>query len=64
MERPDLVDEVVTRMVFLVKHLRKVKDRVLAEYELAEFEYSTLRALAARDGRAAPRLRSTADGRR
>jgi len=54
---PDLdpvVEAVVVRMGFLVKHLRKVKERGLAEYELQDFEYSTLHALAARKGRAVP----------
>ena len=49
-----VVEAVVTRMGFLVKHLRKVKEQGLAEYQLQDFEYSTLQALAARQGRAAP----------
>src|SRR2546422_6922114 len=49
-----VVEAVVTRMGFLVKHLRKVKEQGLADYELQDFEYSTLQALAARDGRATP----------
>lgn len=62
MERPQpgnlpldpVVEAVVTRMAFLIKHLRKVKERALAAYELQEFEYATLQALAAREGRAVP----------
>ena len=50
---PD-VEAVVTRMALLVRHLRKVKARSLAEYDLQDFEFSTLRALAVRGGRAAP----------
>lgn len=49
-----VAEGVVTRMGFLVKHLRKVKDAGLAEYELQDHEYSTLQALAARGGRAVP----------
>jgi DNA-binding MarR family transcriptional regulator len=49
-----VVEGVVTRMRFLVKHLRTVKERGLAEYQLQEFEYTTLQALAARKGRAVP----------
>lgn len=48
------IEAVVARMAFLVKHLRRVKERGLAEYELQDFEYSTLQALAARQGRAVP----------
>ncbi|HEV2779380.1 MAG TPA: MarR family transcriptional regulator [Actinophytocola sp.] len=55
LSHPDTVDEaLVTRMAFLVKHLRRVKERGLAAYALQDFEYSTLQALAARNGRAAP----------
>src|SRR5262245_36297793 len=49
-----VVEAVVTRMGFLVKHLRKVKEAGLAEYELQDHEFSTLQALAARGGRAVP----------
>ncbi|MFL6145306.1 MAG: MarR family winged helix-turn-helix transcriptional regulator [Labedaea sp.] len=50
---PD-IEAVVTRMAFLVRHLGKVKERSLAEYDLQDFEFSTLRALAVRGGRAVP----------
>src|SRR4051794_31800537 len=49
-----VAEGVVTRMQFLVKHLRTIKERGLAEYQLQEFEYTTLQALAARKGRAVP----------
>lgn len=48
------IEGAVTRMQVLVKHLHKVKEQGLAEYELQDFEFSTLKALAARKGRAAP----------
>jgi len=50
---PD-IEGIVTRMARLVMHLSKVKERTLAEYDLQEFEFSTLRALAAHKGRAVP----------
>ena len=50
---PD-VEAVVTRMAFLVRHLNRVKEHSLAEFDLQDFEFSTLRALAVRGGRAAP----------
>jgi DNA-binding MarR family transcriptional regulator len=50
---PD-IEGAVTRMSFLKQHLHKVKEQALAEYQLQEFEYSTLQALAGRKGRAAP----------
>lgn len=49
-----VIEAVVTRMAVLVKHLHKVKEQGLAEYQLQEFEYSTLQALAARKGKAIP----------
>ncbi|MEU1688258.1 MarR family winged helix-turn-helix transcriptional regulator [Micromonospora sp. NPDC005707] len=54
---PDLdpdVEGAVVRMMLLGRHLREVKDRVLAELDLQEKEYGTLHALAGRGGRAAP----------
>ncbi|GAA3013366.1 MarR family winged helix-turn-helix transcriptional regulator [Actinokineospora diospyrosa] len=54
---PDLdpdVEAVVTRMEHLVRHLRRVKERTLAEYRFAPYEYATLHALAGRGGNATP----------
>ncbi|PZF96757.1 MarR family winged helix-turn-helix transcriptional regulator [Micromonospora deserti] len=54
---PDLdpdVEGTVTRMQFLTRHLRAVKERVLADLDLQRHEYDTLHALAGRQGRAAP----------
>lgn len=54
---PDLdpdVEGAVTRMSFLTRHLRDVRDRALADLDLQEKEYGTLHALAGRGGRAAP----------
>ncbi|MGS2615775.1 MarR family winged helix-turn-helix transcriptional regulator [Micromonospora sp. LZ34] len=54
---PDLdpdVEGAVTRMQFLTRHLRAVKQRVLAELDLQRHEYDTLHVLAGRGGRAAP----------
>lgn len=48
---PDLdpdVEGVVTRMQFLVKHLKQVKQEMLAAHGLQRFEYETLHSLAAR----------------
>jgi DNA-binding MarR family transcriptional regulator len=50
---PD-IEGIVTRMARLVAHLSKVKERSLVEYHLQEFEFSTLQALAAHQGRAVP----------
>ncbi|MEU6077412.1 MarR family transcriptional regulator [Micromonospora sp. NPDC047074] len=44
----------VTRMQFLVRHLREVKEHTLARLELQGHEYDTLHVLAGRGGRAAP----------
>jgi DNA-binding MarR family transcriptional regulator len=44
---PD-VEGVVTRMQFLVKHLRRAKQTTLAAHELQGFEYETLHALVRR----------------
>jgi DNA-binding MarR family transcriptional regulator len=55
--RPDLdpvLEAAVTRMAFLARHLHRVKERGLARHQLQESEYSTLKALAARRGRAVP----------
>ncbi|MCX5064993.1 MarR family transcriptional regulator [Micromonospora lupini] len=54
---PDLdvdVEGAVTRMIHLTRHLRAVKERVLADFDLPPHEYDTLHALAGRRGRAAP----------
>ena len=54
---PDLdadVEGAVTRMIRLTRHLRAVKERVLADLDLPAHEYDTLHALAGRRGRAAP----------
>ncbi|MFC4017399.1 MarR family winged helix-turn-helix transcriptional regulator [Micromonospora sp. GCM10011542] len=54
---PDLdtdVEGAVTRMIVLTRHLRTVKERVLADFDLPPHEYDTLHALAGRRGRAAP----------
>ncbi|MFI7071848.1 MarR family winged helix-turn-helix transcriptional regulator [Micromonospora sediminicola] len=54
---PDLdpdVEGAVVRMMLLTRHLRTVKDRVLADLDLQEKEYGTLHVLAGRGGRAAP----------
>jgi DNA-binding MarR family transcriptional regulator len=53
-ELDPVIEGAVTRMQVLAKHLHKVKEHGLAEYDLQDFEYSTLKALAARKGRAAP----------
>ncbi|GAA4566479.1 hypothetical protein GCM10023176_16690 [Micromonospora coerulea] len=50
---PD-VEGAVTRMSFLTRHLRAVKDRTLADLDLQAHEFDTLHALAGRRGRAAP----------
>ncbi|MEU7611507.1 MarR family transcriptional regulator [Micromonospora sp. NPDC049204] len=48
------VEGAVTRMIKLTRHLRSVKERVLADFDLSVHEYDTLQALAGRRGRAAP----------
>ncbi|MGI5520876.1 MarR family winged helix-turn-helix transcriptional regulator [Micromonospora sp. CA-259024] len=48
------VEGAVTRMIRLTRHLRTVKERVLADLDLPAHEYDTLHALAGRRGRAAP----------
>ncbi|MEU5949118.1 MarR family transcriptional regulator [Micromonospora sp. NPDC047465] len=50
---PD-VEGAVTRMQFLTRHLREVKERILVDLDLQGHEYDTLHALAGRGGRAAP----------
>jgi DNA-binding MarR family transcriptional regulator len=48
---PDLdpdVEGAVTRMQFLVRHLRRTKQETLAAHDLQNFEYETLHALAGR----------------
>ncbi|MER7417065.1 MarR family transcriptional regulator [Micromonospora peucetia] len=44
----------VTRIQFLTRHLREVKERTLVGLDLHGHEYDTLHALAGRGGRAAP----------
>src|SRR5437773_1653286 len=54
---PDLdpvIEGAVTRMQFLVMHLRKVREQSLVDHELHLYEFSTLKALAARGGEATP----------
>lgn len=54
---PDLdptVEAVVTRIQHVVTHLRRNKERALADQDLQAFEYLTLHALAGRGGRATP----------
>ncbi|MFC5185818.1 MarR family winged helix-turn-helix transcriptional regulator [Actinomadura harenae] len=54
---PDLdpdVEGAITRMHKISAHLRKVRERALADFDLQLHEYDTLQALGARDGRAAP----------
>ncbi|MEV4385672.1 MarR family transcriptional regulator [Micromonospora sp. NPDC049580] len=54
---PDLdadVEGTVVRMIRLTRHLRAVKERALADFDLPAHEYDTLHALAGRRGRAAP----------
>ncbi|MCF0094677.1 MarR family transcriptional regulator [Micromonospora sp. MH99] len=54
---PDLdrdIEGTVVRMIRLTRHLRAVKERVLADFDLPRHEYETLHALAGRRGRAAP----------
>ncbi|SCL31713.1 DNA-binding transcriptional regulator, MarR family [Micromonospora rhizosphaerae] len=54
---PDLDPDVegpVTRMSFLTRQLRAVKERALADLDLQAHEFGTLHALAGRRGRAAP----------
>ncbi|SCF20336.1 MarR family winged helix-turn-helix transcriptional regulator [Micromonospora mirobrigensis] len=50
---PD-VEGAVVRMLYLTRHLRAVKERVLADHDLPAHEYDTLHTLAGRGGRAAP----------
>ncbi|MER7335238.1 MULTISPECIES: MarR family transcriptional regulator [unclassified Micromonospora] len=50
---PD-IEGVVSRMQFLTRHLREVKERTLVDLDLQGHEYDTLHALAGRGGRAAP----------
>ncbi|WP_026412286.1 MarR family winged helix-turn-helix transcriptional regulator [Actinomadura oligospora] len=54
---PDLdpdVEGAITRVHKISAHLRKVKERALADGDLHVHEYDTLQALGGRDGRAAP----------
>ncbi|MEU4400157.1 MarR family winged helix-turn-helix transcriptional regulator [Micromonospora orduensis] len=48
------IEGAVVRMIHVTRHLRAVKERVLADLDLPAHEYDTLHALAGRGGRAAP----------
>ncbi|MCI4066650.1 MarR family transcriptional regulator [Micromonospora sp. R77] len=50
---PD-VEGAVVRMLFITRHLRAAKDRMLVDHDLSAHEFDTLHALAGRHGRAAP----------
>ncbi|MFK3982274.1 MarR family winged helix-turn-helix transcriptional regulator [Micromonospora sp. NPDC050397] len=50
---PD-VESVVTRASRLTRHLRRVKERYLTDFEFQRHEFDTLHALAGRRGRATP----------
>ncbi|MFD3456579.1 MarR family winged helix-turn-helix transcriptional regulator [Streptomyces sp. NPDC058691] len=50
---PD-IEGAVTRMKLVTRHLRKVREQSLADYDLQWHEFHTLHALAGRGGRAAP----------
>lgn len=47
-------EAIVTRMQFLVKHVRQAKDRVLAQVGLQEFEFETLHWLVSHGGSMTP----------
>jgi DNA-binding MarR family transcriptional regulator len=54
---PDLdpdIEGVATRVKMLTEHLRRVRERSLADFDLHKHEYDTLHSLAGRGGRAAP----------
>ncbi|MEE6259978.1 MarR family winged helix-turn-helix transcriptional regulator [Plantactinospora sonchi] len=54
---PDLdpdVEGAVTRASLLTSHLRRVKEKALADFDLQRHEFETLHALAGRHGRAVP----------
>jgi DNA-binding MarR family transcriptional regulator len=50
---PD-IEGAVTRMLVVMKHLRRVRERSLVEVDLQKHEYDTLHALAGRSGAATP----------
>ncbi|MFJ9696132.1 MarR family winged helix-turn-helix transcriptional regulator [Kitasatospora sp. NPDC101183] len=50
---PD-IEGAVTRMSWLTKHLGRVREQGLVDYDLHRHEFDTLHALAGRGGRAAP----------
>jgi len=50
---PD-IEGVATRVKVLTDHLRKVRERSLADFDLHKHEYDTMHTLAGRGGRAAP----------
>ncbi|MEU6340475.1 MarR family transcriptional regulator [Streptomyces sp. NPDC046977] len=54
---PDLdpdIEGAVTRMKLVTRHLRRVREQSLADFDLQGHEFHTLHALAGRGGRAAP----------
>ncbi|TDD81192.1 MarR family winged helix-turn-helix transcriptional regulator [Actinomadura rubrisoli] len=54
---PDLdpdIEGAVTRMVFFVEHLKRIREKSLTDFDLQRHEYDTLHGLAGRHGRAAP----------
>lgn len=54
---PDLdpdIEGAATRMKVLTDHLRRVRERSLADFDLHKHEYDTLHSLAGRGGRAVP----------
>jgi DNA-binding MarR family transcriptional regulator len=50
---PD-IEGTVTRVKVLTDHLRRVRERSLADFDLHKHEYDTLHSLAGRGGRAVP----------
>lgn len=50
---PD-IEGAVTRVKVLTDHLRRVRERSLADFDLHKHEYDTLHSLAGRGGRAVP----------
>ncbi|MEV5710786.1 MarR family transcriptional regulator [Actinoallomurus sp. NPDC052274] len=47
-------EAIVTRMQFLVKHIRQAKDRALSNVGLQEFEFETLHRLVSHEGSMTP----------
>ncbi|MCX4744592.1 MarR family transcriptional regulator [Kitasatospora sp. NBC_01287] len=48
------IEGAVTRMLVVTKHLRRVRERSLVEFDLQKHEHDTLHALAGRGGGATP----------